>query len=461
MSVAPIVTSNRNLRPAISGFAATKLAIFGSTKLNCWRSPILLVAMMLVLSLPISSTVFAKDWPQINGPNRDGTAPGEKLLENWPSGGLKKIWAHPVGQGYSGPVVSGDTVIVFHRPGTQYLVEALNAKTGSLIWKQELPSEYRGGGPDGDTGPKAVPLVHDGLVYLFGTGGNLFCLDLVDGKKVWEKNVLQIYQGPTGYFGSGSSPVVIDGKLMVNVGGKQGTQTAVVAFDPKTGDELWKSFDDRASYSSPIEMIVGGKTVAVFITRLNLIGLDPANGEVLFQTQFGARGPTVNGAMPVKIGEYLFINSAYGVGAKWINLVGGQPGIEWENDRTFSSQYSTPVAANGVLFGTAGREDMGNGSFRCIDPNNGKVLWSEDGFAVGHTLFIDGKLLVLDCKGGFHVLNPNPKKFDRIFQTSLFNSKSRAMPAVANGLLYARSNARQGKAELICVEIGPSHPKLP
>jgi outer membrane protein assembly factor BamB len=165
--------------------------------------------------------------------------------------------------------------------------------------------------------------------------------------------------------------------------------------------------------------------------------------------------------MPVKIGEYLFINSAYGVGAKWINLVGGQPGIEWENDRSFSSQYSTPVDANGVLFGTAGREDMGNGSFRCIDPNNGKVLWSEDGFAVGHTLLVAGKLLVLDCKGGFHVFNPNPKKFDRIFQTSLFNSKSRAMPAVANGLLYARSNARQGKAELICVEIGPSDAKLP
>lgn len=412
-----------------------------------------LALLIVVVPCVVPNSGLARDWPQINGPNRNGTIEQESLLKQWPTDNLEEVWSHPVGQGYSGPVVVGNTVVVFHRPGKQYLVEALESKTGKLIWNQELPAEYRGGGPDGDTGPKSVPLIFDGRIYLFGTGGNLFCLSLSDGEVLWQKNVLQDYQSPTGYFGAGSSPIIVDNKLMINVGGKD---AAVVAFDPKTGDEIWKSFDDRASYSSPIEMMIGDSKVAVFITRLNLIGLDPADGTVLFQTPFGARGPTVNGAMPVQVGDHIFINSAYGVGARWIDLADRPLNTVWKNDSSFSSQYSTPVLAYEKLYGTAGREDMRNGSFRCIEPSTGKVLWEKENFPVGHTLLVDKKLLVLDSSGGFYVIEPNETKFELRYQTRLFDSKSRAMPAVSNGLLYARSNANGGKGELICVRIGTS-----
>ena len=185
----------------------------------------------------IGQTAIAVDWPQINGPNRNGVADREVLLTEFPTGGLKQLWAHPVGQGNAGPVVVGDKVIVFHRPGKQNLVEALNAETGKLIWKQAIPAGTRSAGPDGDLGPKAIPLIHGGHVYVFGSAGNLCCLSLDEGKIVWKKNVLELYRSPSGYFGSGSSPIVIDDKLLLNVGGKD---ASVVAFDLKTGDELWE-----------------------------------------------------------------------------------------------------------------------------------------------------------------------------------------------------------------------------
>ena len=68
------------------------------------------------------------DWPQINGPNRNGVAPNEVLLTKWPKN-LKQIWSHPVGSGYAGPAVANGRLIVFHRPAKKYLVEALDAKT--------------------------------------------------------------------------------------------------------------------------------------------------------------------------------------------------------------------------------------------------------------------------------------------------------------------------------------------
>ncbi len=402
-----------------------------------------------------SSFTCADDWPQINGPSRNGKAPQEKLLTTWPKNGLTKVWTHTVGQGYSGPVVVDDKLIIFHRPGRQYLVEALNAKTGKVIWNRELPSEYSAGGPDSDTGPKAVPLVYDGHVYLFGTGGNLFCLRLDDGKVVWKKNVLDIYSSPSGYFGSGSSPIVINEKLLLNVGGKN---AGVVAFDLKNGKEIWKAFDGRASYSSPIAFEANGKSLAFFVTRLHALVVDPDSGQVLGKIRFGRSGATVNGAMPVLIGKRIFLNAAYYVGGKVVEWSKGQLNAQPQtpNDQ-FASQYSTPVAVGLNLYGTAGREDFDNGSFRCVEiSENGtmKLKWKREGIPIGHSILVGKQILTLDSKGGFHVIEANPERFNQIFTTQLFNSKSRAMPAIANGLFYARSNATRGKGELICLEVG-------
>ena len=166
--------------------------------------------------------------------------------------------------------------------------------------------------------------------------------------------------------------------------------------------------------------------------------------------------------MPVQIGSHLFITAAYNIGAKWIDvksgLKTGTPTIKWENDESFSSQYSTPVVFNGNLYGTAGREDVGNGSYRCVAASSGKVLWSKAGVPVGHSILVGDKIVHLDCKGGLRVIVANEKGYSELFKTRLFDTGARAMPALSNGMLYARSNAARGAGvgELICVQVGES-----
>jgi len=61
----------------------------------------------------------ADDWPQMLGPTRNGIYTGAPLAETWPSSGPPIVWKRDVGQGFSGPVVAGGRVILFHRVGAR------------------------------------------------------------------------------------------------------------------------------------------------------------------------------------------------------------------------------------------------------------------------------------------------------------------------------------------------------
>lgn len=413
-----------------------------------------LVAAIWFMGFGFNRSVRGDDWSQINGPDRNGVVSDTVLFRDLNSRKLKTAWSREIGQGNSGPVVAGDKLYIFHRPGKNYLLEALHRNTGALLWKRELSAGYTGG-VDGDLGPKSVPVVYQGKIFLIGAEGNLFCLDAANGGLKWKKELLKDYRAQPGYFGVGSSPIVVNGLLVINVGGRD---ASVVALDVNTGKEVWRAFDDDASYSSPIEIQIDGVRLVVVVTRLNLVGIEPLSGRILFKTPFGKSGPTVNGAIPLlvknKQGSFIFVSAAYGVGSKWYQVSPNSIKIGWENDSSFSSQYSTPVEFGGALFGTVGREDYGNGSYRCIDPADGKVLWEESSFPVGHTFLVGSDLLVLDCQGGIHVLDANRDKFDRIYTGRLFEGDARSMPAISKGLLYARSNAIAGKGVLKCVVIG-------
>ncbi|MGB1928535.1 MAG: PQQ-binding-like beta-propeller repeat protein, partial [Mariniblastus sp.] len=155
----------------------------------------------------ISGSLVADDWSQINGPTRNGIVSDTELFRDWGSMKLQTAWSREIGQGNSGPVVVGDRLYIFHRPGKSYLLEALNKNTGALLWQRELPAGYTGG-VDGDLGPKSVPIVSQGKIFLLGTEGNLFCVDTEDGELKWQRELLKDYRAQPGYFGVGSSPIV-------------------------------------------------------------------------------------------------------------------------------------------------------------------------------------------------------------------------------------------------------------
>lgn len=406
-------------------------------------------AIILVALLP--AFALAGEWPQILGPARNGIAEKEQLLVTWPAAGPRVVWKVPLGEGYGGVAVSGGKVIVFDRSDDQERVQALDPASGKPLWTTKYPATYRDGF-DADRGPRTVPLVHAGRVYLFGAAGDLYCLALADGKKLWSRAAYEDYGGDLGYFGAGSTPIVLGDRIVVNVGGRRGA--ALVAFALDTGKTLWQAFDDTASYSSPMSLTLGGKPAGLFITRLNAVAIDPKDGSVLAQFPFGKRGPTVNAAVPILAGSQVFVTASYGIGGKLVDLAGAEPKDVWANDDTLSSQYNSPVYLDGYLYGIHGREDIGAAELRCVEAKTGRVAWSVPDFGCAHLILVEKKLLLTANDGRVLVADASPTAYRELLKAKITTNAVRALPALSQGRLYVRDHERGGACTLYSLEVG-------
>jgi outer membrane protein assembly factor BamB len=397
--------------------------------------------------------VAAGDWPQVLGVHRNGWAEGEALSDSWPAGGPKAEWRYSLGSGYAGVAVVGKRIIVFHRTGSSERVECLDLGQGKSQWKADFAANYRGG-VDPDIGPRCVPLIAEGSVFVFGAAGDMHAVTLDTGKSLWSRALYADYRGDEGYFGAGTTPILLGGKLLVNVGGRG---AGIVALDPATGKTHWQSSDEAASYSSPTAATVKGEAKAVFITRMNCVLADPSTGRVEMLFPFGKRGPTVNAATPLVIGGKLFATASYGVGAALAAIDGTSSKPIWSNDETMSSQYSTPVERDGFLYGIHGREDVGIAELRCIEAATGKVRWARTGFGVAHLILAGDKLLIQKSDGEIVLAAADPVKYRELASAKVSKGPTRALPALAHGKLLVRAGS--GGGELLCIPVGtPSAP---
>jgi hypothetical protein len=391
------------------------------------------------LSFMLVSADFSRagDWPQILGPNRNGQAAGdERLAESWPKSGPATLWQKQVGDGFSGVAVVGNTAILFHRVGDDEVVEALDASSGKPIWKSGSPTSFSTGYSD-DQGPRCTPVIHGGRVFVYGAQGVLRCLDLKTGGQAWRRATHVEFKAPEGYFGAGSTPIVVDDKVLLNVGaGREGA--GIVAFDVATGKTVWQATDELASYSSPVLATINNARQVIFVTRLKTVSLDPATGKVLFEFPFGKRGPTVNGASPVVIDGHLFVSAHYGVGAVYSKLGANSAEEKWRNDDLLSSHYMTPLVHNGLLFGIHGQERVEPAELRCLDPRSQKVLWSKSGLGYGSMIAADGKMLLLTTEGELILWRPDARGYQELARARIFRTTTRALPALSNGRLFVR-----------------------
>ena len=389
-------------------------------------------------------TAGVTDWPQFLGPDRNGVYRGPALAETWPSGGPRVVWQKQVGEGFSGPVVAQGRVILFHRMANREIVESLDARTGASQWKYEYPTTYRDDFGF-DEGPRAVPVVANGIVYTFGAQGQLHAISLTTGMRIWSEDTAKRFGVAKGFFGAAGSPLVEDGRVIANVGGKG---AGIVAFDAKTGKVLWQAIDDEASYSSPAGATIGGKRLAVFLTRSSLVGLDPATGKIQFQRRWRARlAASVNAATPLIIGDLLFVSTEYGPGAAVLRVEGSNLTDLWASDEVLTNHYATSIYRDGFLYGFHGRQEFGP-SFRAVEFRTGKVRWSQDQFRAGSVTLAGDRLLILRESGELILAAASPDAFKPIARAQILPATVRAFPALAGGFLYARN-----EKTLVCLDL--------
>ena len=396
------------------------------------RALLRFVAMALCVAGAVR--LSAEDWPQFLGPDRNGVYRGP-LSEKWGPQGPPVVWRKNVGQGFSGPVVAQGKVIVFHRVGNEEVVEALDPRTGSGQWRFAYPSSYRDDFGF-DEGPRAVPVVANGIVYTFGAQGQLHALDLMKGTRIWADDTQKHFQTPKGFFGAAGSPLVEDGRVIANVGGRN---AGIVAFEAKTGKVLWTATSDEASYSSAAGATIAGRRVALFLTRAGIVGLDPPTGKVLFQRAWRARmAASVNVATPLVVGDLLFVSAEYGPGAGVFRLDGTTLAQLWASDEVLTNHYATSVYHNGHLYGFHGRQEFGQ-SFRAVEFRTGKVLWSQDRFLAGTVTLAGDRLVILRERGELVIAAASPDAFRPIARAQILSGTVRAYPALSDGFLYARN----------------------
>jgi outer membrane protein assembly factor BamB len=380
------------------------------------------------------------DWPQILGPSRNGTASqDETLADSWPEDGPPLVWEAQVGRGFAGAAISGGQVVLFYRTGDQEVVETRDAVRGTVTWSKQYPTEFE---PQygRDDGPLCVPTISGERVVTLGAGGILTCWNLADGEVVWRIDTQRDFNVLEGYFGVGSCPLVHDGMVIVNVGARD-DEAGLVAFAIETGEVVWSAISDGASYSSPVIADISREPVVVALTRFKCVGVSAEDGSLKFN---------VTAANPLLIGDSLFLSASYGVGAVYGDL--GAEGFEsvWSNDEIMSSQYTTCIEHDGMLFGVDGRQDIPPAVLRCFDPRTRDVRWSVGNFGYATLLKADGKLLVSKTDGEFILAALSAEGFQPLARAQLFNDTVRALPALANGRLYSRDSER-----LRCFDLRP------
>ena len=389
------------------------------------------------------------DWPQILGPARNGVAAAdERLAAAWPAAGPREVWRRPVGAGYAGLAVVGTRAILFHRAADREVVEALDAATGATLWQADWPTRFQpqvGGG----AGPLCTPVVQAGTVITYGAQGVLAAHDLTTGRQRWVRETHREFSAPEGYFGAGSTPLVIGDRVIVNVGGRG--DAGIVAFALDTGATVWQRTAEAASYSAPVAVDVAGVPHALLVTRLSCLLVDAATGEVRWRFPFGQRGPTVNAATPLVLGgDRLLVTSAYGIGCVCAAFDGAAATPLWQGAGPLASQYCTPVLVGDHLYGVDGRDDLPPAEFVCVEAATGREAWRERLDAYGTLLVADGKLVVAKTDGELLLVRPDATRLEVLARCRPLAGTVRALPALAAGRLYLRDDAT-----LTCLSVAP------
>jgi len=334
----------------------------------------------------LTAPVAADDWPQWRGADRLAVWHESGIVEELPDE-LSVDWRTPIRSGYSGPAVADGKVFItdwFEDPGSRTLdgterVLALDERTGEVLWTHEWPTSYRMLSVSYAVGPRATPTVDENRVYIVGATGRLFCFDVTTGSVLWEKNYVAEYGTSVPVWGIVSAPLVEGERLITVVGGEP--DALVVAFDKRTGEELWRAIEVQSEmgYAQPVIYDAGGVRQLIIWHPLALASLDPQTGAVYWEQPWDvSMGVTV--ATPVHSGNYLLVSQFFN-GSLMMQLNRDRPTARelWRGQSrselpgqtdTLHAMVTTPIIIGDHVYGVDSY-----GELRGLDARTGERAW--------------------------------------------------------------------------------------
>ena len=465
---------------------------------------------LFTMQLPRFFTIFilpfllpliacADDWPQWMGPQRDGVWRESGLIQTFPESGPTFLWKQPVGGGYSGPAVVGNSVFLTDRilptgikdpdnpfqkssSGGFERVICFDAATGKPKWTHQYPVTYSIQYP---CGPRATPLFSDGNLYTLGAMGHLLCLNAKDGKPVWKRDFTSEFGAPVPIWGFSAHPLLVGNALITLVGGKDGSSVAM-AFHKSTGEVLWKSLSLKSpqseiGYCPPTLINSHGKSIVIIWHSEAVCALEPDSGKVLWEVPFKLKA-NLSVPTPKLSGDNLLVSSFYnGSMLLRLNPNGNIPAIVWKGQGRgetpkqtdgLHSIMATPMIDGDYFYGVCSY-----GELRCLRMRDGVRVWENltatgsarepvERWANAFLIRQDKRTILFNEKGDLIIAQLSPTAYQEISRAHLLNptgiapggGASRKIvwshPAFARKCVFARNDK-----ELVCVSMASQQQK--
>lgn len=330
-----------------------------------------------------------------------------KLPTEW-SPASNIAWTADIeGYGQSTPVIAYDQIVVTSTSGAnkdECHISSYSVTDGAQQWQvtRPNPSPYKNSSMVSRAAPTAIA-TSDGFVAFF-EGGLLLALS-PEGKVLWESDLVAKHGSIESRHGLAASLEQDDEHVFVWV--ERSDAPYVLAIDPATGEEAWKSAGvGSTSWSSPRLIPVGTARHLVCSASGKIIGLDPKSGKRLWEFDDISNNSSCT---PVPAGDGQFLIGASdgrgetkaGSGAASNGLLqitkaddgSFQVGFKWRAKRA-SSTFGSPIVAGksvaivnrqGVLY----RLDLETGQQLSVSRTNAGGIWATP-IVSGNRLYLFG-----------------------------------------------------------------------
>jgi len=410
----------------------------------------------LIVGALASLASGAGDWPQFQGPDRNGIAAETGLARIWPETGPRTLWAIELQEGFGGPAIRDGKVYVLDREESQRdVLHCRDLETGESLWTVA----YDAPGETSHNGSRTTPTVTETHVYTVGLMGHFTCVDLATRSIAWQKVLPEEFPAEKPNWGYSQSPSLYKNLVIV---APQSPEGSVAAYDQRSGERVWASPElGGAGYSSPLVTTLAGRDQIVMISAPGgktgaVAGLSLEDGGVLWTyDKWSCMIPIPNAT--VLSDDRVFITGEYGAGSAMIQVTRSGEAFRVKELYTTDecgSQIHQPLVIGDAIYANSNGNRRRDGMI-CMTPE-GDLLWRTADrrdlptFERGNLLFADGMIINLDGDTGIlHLVAPSTSGYVEMARAPVLQGKKIWSPmALSDGKLVLRS-----QFEMKCIDL--------
>ncbi|MEA3213748.1 MAG: outer membrane protein assembly factor BamB [Chthoniobacter sp.] len=406
-----------------------------------------------------NSLLAAEHWPQFRGPSGDGHSDATGLPVQFGEGEHVKWKTAIHGKGWSSPVIWGAQVWLTTATddGTELSVVGVDRESGKILRDEVL---FRVATPQFchkfNSYASPTPAIEEGRVYVtFGSPGTA-CLDTKTGAKLWERTDFVCNH----YRGAGSSPILWGDLLIMNFDGSDAQ--FIVALDKKTGQTVWQTArsidyqdldkdgkpqgegDYRKAFSTPHVFEQDGQPILLSSGAKAHYAYDPRTGQELWRFADPAHHSAAT--RPLVGFGMAFIPAGFSQGAVLAIKLGGHGALE-ASQLAWQVKKAAPNKPSLLLVGDLLYLFNDGGIASCVEARTGETIWSErlGGNCSASPVFADGRIYVGNEEGKVSVLAPG-REF-KVLAENKFADGFMASPAISGQALYLRTRTNLYRIE--------------